>query len=144
MIIFVQLFALLMSCSALQKSTEAGRDNTPLEVLLSPPSLARCLERIPVAALGRGRQWNTGQEPFWVRLTFSSTKTMPAVSVRCCSGRRPIQTSFPFGKLFVTAYYYDQQGALRYAGYDIIENPTPADNAYALDVMVDSSHNAEE
>ena len=36
MIIFVQLFALLMSCSALQKSTEAGRDNTPLEVSSEP------------------------------------------------------------------------------------------------------------
>lgn len=42
---------------------------------------------------------------------------------------------FPFGKLFVAAYYEDPEtGDYVYLSYDIIENPQPSNNAYTLDI----------
>lgn len=44
---------------------------------------------------------------------------------------------FPFGKLFVAAYYEDPDtGSYEYLSYDIIENPQPSNNAYQLDISL--------
>ncbi len=44
--------------------------------------------------------------------------------------------SFPFGKLFVGAFYYSETGLPVYVAADIIESPTPTNNFYELEVPV--------
>ena len=47
---------------------------------------------------------------------------------------------FPFGKIFVGAYYEDPvSGDYKYVGYDIIENPQPSGNAYSIDLAMTES-----
>jgi hypothetical protein len=44
---------------------------------------------------------------------------------------------YPFGKIFVAAYYEDANtGASRYVGSDVIENPQPTGNQYSIDVSI--------
>ena len=44
---------------------------------------------------------------------------------------------YPFGKIFVAAYYEDPStGGFRYVGSDVIENPQPTGNAYSIDVSI--------
>ena len=144
MIIFVQLMAFLLSCSVLQKSTEAGRDNTPLEVSSEPSEPGT----LPGTDTGGGTGTGTTVE-YWTgtirgKIDIQLYEDNASGDREMLFWEETYPDEFPFGKLFVTAYYYDQQGALRYAGYDIIENPTPSDNIYDLEIMVDTSHSAEE
>ena len=46
---------------------------------------------------------------------------------------------YPFGKIFVTAYYEDPNtGAPRYVGFDVIENPKPTGNEYSIPIGMDA------
>jgi hypothetical protein len=44
--------------------------------------------------------------------------------------------TFPFGKLYVGAFYYNEVNLPVYVAYDIIENPQPTDNLYELDLQL--------
>ncbi|MEC7983960.1 MAG: hypothetical protein VX278_02280 [Myxococcota bacterium] len=41
---------------------------------------------------------------------------------------------FPFGKIFVAAYYENNDGYYVYVGHDIVENPQPTGNQYNIEV----------
>ena len=41
---------------------------------------------------------------------------------------------FSFWKIFVGAYYEDDEGNYQYVGYDIVENPQPSGNPYNIDI----------
>jgi hypothetical protein len=44
---------------------------------------------------------------------------------------------FPFGKIFIAAYYEDPDtGEYIYLSYDIVENPQPSGNAYQIDISL--------
>jgi hypothetical protein len=46
-------------------------------------------------------------------------------------------TFYPFGKIFVAAYYEnEQEGRTYYVGYDVIEDPQQTGNAYSIPVEV--------
>ena len=51
--------------------------------------------------------------------------------------------NFPFGKLYVGAFFYMEDGIPDYIAYDIIENPTPTDNLYEMTITMDPTLGSE-
>jgi hypothetical protein len=50
---------------------------------------------------------------------------------------------FPFGKIYVAAYYEDEDGGQRYVGDTVISSPSIDGNAYTIDARMDGGEDGE-